>query len=376
MQPHVRDLARIASLWIAFLIATNLIGEASIRELRVVPETRWRYEQIGSQDRWVRWDANWYLRIAEDGYRWDPTKKEETASVGFFPLYPLAIRAVEWITPFDYAGAGLWISRLCLFFSLWLMVILARMRGLDGELAFAPAIAILFFPTAYILGAVYAESLFLLLTLGTFVLTERGHHVRAALIAFLAGATRIHGLVLSAALFVHAGLEWRRSRSITAFLPALAAGLGVASYGVFTWIAFDDPLLYLHHRSAWDQEARSPVGPLFHWFGYFAPLFSGEYVPIRRFVQLLLFGGGIACAIAGARRKRWADAALFAALFAMNLVSGTLDGIERYLLFCFPLFFLLAEKRSTVLWPAALLAGALMQAFNIFRFVNYQTPPP
>jgi hypothetical protein len=249
------------------------------------------------------------------------------------------------------------------------------MRGLEQP--YAPVVALLLFPTAYILGTPYAESLFLLLTLGTFILAERGSYALAAPLAFLAGATRIHGLVLAPALLVLALLEWRRTRSLSCFLPAIAAGLGVASYGVFTWIEFGDPLLYLHHRSAWDQEARSPVGPLMHWFGYFAPLFSGEYVPIRRFVQLLLFAGGIATIVISVRKKRWPDAVLLAALFAMNLVSGTLDGIERYLLFCFPIFFLLAERtKHPLLWPSFLLSAGLMQAFNIFRFVNYQTPPP
>jgi hypothetical protein len=373
MRPEVRDLGRVGVLWIGFLIATNLIGEASMRELRVVPETRWRAEQIATQNRWVRWDALWYLRIAEEGYRYEPDKNEETSSVGFLPLYPLAIRALAWVTPFDAAGAGLWISRLALLASMWLLVMLARMRGLDDDRAFAPAVALLFFPTAYILGAVYADALFVALAIGAFVLAEKGRFPLAAIAAFLAGATRIHGLVLALGLFVLGILEWRRAKSWLAFLPAIAAGLGVASYGVFTWIQFGDPLLYLHHRSAWDQDPREPVGPLVHFFGYF----TADYVPIRRFVQVALFGGGIAVAIVSARRKRWADAALIAGLFAMNLVSGTLDGTERYLLFCFPIFLLLAERsRNRFLWPAYLFAGALMQAFNIFRYVNYQTPPP
>ncbi len=377
-RPHVRDLARVTALWLGFLLVTNLIGEASIRELRVVPETRWRYDQISTQNRWSRWDANWYLRIAENGYRYDPGNPEKTASVGFFPVYPLAIRALWWITPLDFAPAALWISRLSLLGSLWLLVILARMRGLPEALVFAPGVALLFFPTAYILGAIYAESLFLLLTLGAFILAERGHSKRAALLAFLAGATRIHGLVLAPALLLLALLRRRSGdRSLGVFLPAIAAVAGCASYGVYTWIQFGDPLLYLHHRKVWAQEPRSPVGPLVGFLGRFTPLFSGEYVPIRRFVQLACLTAGSVGAAIAARRRHGPDALLIVALFATNLVSGTLDGIERYLLFCFPLFLLLAERaRTRVFWPTYLLAGALIQAFNLFRYVNYQTPPP
>ncbi len=45
-----------------------------------------------------RWDALWFERIAREGYRPDD------ASAAFFPGYPLAIRAVDLITPLGTSG--------------------------------------------------------------------------------------------------------------------------------------------------------------------------------------------------------------------------------------------------------------------------------
>src|SRR5262249_28978978 len=48
-----------------------------------------------------RWDALWFERIASEGYR------SQDASAAFFPGYPLAIRAVDTVTPLGTPGAAL-----------------------------------------------------------------------------------------------------------------------------------------------------------------------------------------------------------------------------------------------------------------------------
>ena len=40
---------------------------------------------------WVRWDALWYLKIAEHGYT-------QINALAFFPTYPMLIRAVHFLT--------------------------------------------------------------------------------------------------------------------------------------------------------------------------------------------------------------------------------------------------------------------------------------
>src|SRR5438876_1423917 len=53
-----------------------------------------------------RWDAGWFERIAQDGYRPDD------ASAAFFPGYPLAIRGVTSVIPVSEADAALVVSNV------------------------------------------------------------------------------------------------------------------------------------------------------------------------------------------------------------------------------------------------------------------------
>jgi len=114
---------------------------------------------------WARWDAEWYLLIAESGYGDDDAflgravAYQRGDDTGFFPLYPLLIRAVA-STGLSLLAAGVLVSNLAL------LVGLAGLRGLvardHGETAADRTIWILLaFPSSFFLSAVYAESLVL-----------------------------------------------------------------------------------------------------------------------------------------------------------------------------------------------------------------------
>src|SRR5947199_1053148 len=45
---------------------------------------------------WSRWDAGWYLEIAQNGYSFTPGKQSDVA---FFPLYPNLIRLLHHVVP-------------------------------------------------------------------------------------------------------------------------------------------------------------------------------------------------------------------------------------------------------------------------------------
>ena len=89
---------------------------------------------------WARWDAAWYLLIAEEGYQASEAfahlpRYEPEATAGFFPLYPLLIRATAPIV--GGIGAGVLISNVCLAGSLLLLFRLTRDEtgGDDGDAA-------------------------------------------------------------------------------------------------------------------------------------------------------------------------------------------------------------------------------------------------
>jgi len=135
----------------------------------------------------VSWDARPYMEIAQAGYY-------DVSHTAYFPLYPLAVRAGNWLIG-SYAVAGVLISVLALTIALTL---LHRLVTLDvGEqFARAAVMATALFPMSLFFSAVYTESLFLALSLGCFYAARRQRWAWAGVLGALASATRNTGVLL------------------------------------------------------------------------------------------------------------------------------------------------------------------------------------
>ena len=156
-------------------------------------------------DVWARWDSDFFLRIAQNGY--------DDASAAFHPLYPALIAALGRVFFGHYVLAGLVISLLCCLGSFVLLHSLAE-KHLGAEGAVRSVLYLAVFPMALFLQAVYSESLFLLLVLGAFALAERNRFAGAGLVAGLAILTRAAGLALLPALALLAWHHRDRLRAL------------------------------------------------------------------------------------------------------------------------------------------------------------------
>ena len=67
-----------------------------------------RATDIGLESYAVRWDSNWYIQIARDGYRFAP---DGSGSVVFFPLFPVLMRSLM-VLGANPAVAGLIVSNI------------------------------------------------------------------------------------------------------------------------------------------------------------------------------------------------------------------------------------------------------------------------
>jgi mannosyltransferase PIG-V len=144
----------------------------------------------------ARWDAVWYLQISQDGYAGgEPLPSDERAV--FFPLYPLAIRAVAGFT--GSAGASLiaaYVVSLAAFLAaLYLFYRLVELE-LGSEIARVAVLLLALSPWTMFFGAPYSESLFLLLTVGAFYAARTGRWAWAGVLGAAAAATRNTGIVL------------------------------------------------------------------------------------------------------------------------------------------------------------------------------------
>src|ERR687896_775459 len=185
----------------------------------------------------ARWDAAWYLRIAESGYGGSDVR------AAFFPLYPLLVRAVA--APFGASPGALLVAAYAVSLAAFLgaLVLLHRLVSLElGRPLAQPALLLLaLFPAAVFFGAPYAESLFLLLAVGAFYAARTGRWAWAGAAAAGAAATRSAGVLL---LLPLALIWWssrpRKARDAAWLVFALAACVGCfrrlpKAYGA--WVA-------------------------------------------------------------------------------------------------------------------------------------------
>jgi hypothetical protein len=375
-------------------------------------------------DGWMHMDGGWYSSIAQQGYTYRPN---EMSSVAFFPAYPLAMRLVQTIVHDDtYILPGILVTFVCgLVGAVLLFRWFARMvagapaaarAGADpAAVARSALLVLLVYPYSwYLYGVVYADALFLLCAVASFLLAERDRPVLAGIVGIIATAARpvgfgvVIGLVAVVAerrRIVTIGFvddvrasRWRTawrsvrsgSRSRAAALAAAAAtvhlhprrlrrrdaGVLLALGGLALWMwflrtAFGDPLLFAKAQSApgWDQQPGLHTWFKVPWLGNLArfPRFlvdphgywdAGVYTAGITLQALLVFGA-IALVPLVVRRIGWGYAVYVIGVIGVPILgSKDWQGAGRYLLAAFPVFLVagwwLADQPSRRLRAAVL----------------------
>jgi hypothetical protein len=325
----------------------------------------------------ARWDAVWYLRIADSGYA------DSAPRAAFFPLYPLLIRSLG-------AAAGgsegaLLVSSYLISLAAFLgaLLLLHRLVSLElsRSLATPTLLLLAVFPAALYFGAPYSESLFLLVSVGAFYAARTGSWAWAGVCAAAGSATRSAGLLLLIPLAV---LWWssrgRRPRD-AAWL--LLAPLGVAAYAAWLGLVEGDAFRFLDVQDAWSRELAVPLTGA--WDGFTAAvdgvrqLASGARSPVYfeeaagdpfriAAINIMLFGSLVFALIAcrGVFRRlpkaygAWVAAALLLPL-SFPVEPQPLMSLPRFLAVLFPIFMWLAlvteERRITPQVAAASAVG-------------------
>ena len=168
-------------------------------------------------DRWYRWDAIWYMRVATDGYR-TVAYANHHLNLAFFPLFPLLLHTWLAFWPFSRVAAALLLANLCHLAASYLLFMLVR---LDYGPAHARRVVWLLalFPTSLFLFAGYSESLFLLCLVGCCYAVRAHRWWPAALWGGLAAATRPLGVILVGPLLI----GWYQAQPGAWSFAALAA---------------------------------------------------------------------------------------------------------------------------------------------------------
>ena len=326
----------------------------------------------------ARWDAVWYLRVAETGYG------ESEARAAFFPLYPFLVRVLA--TPFGASPAALLVAAYAVALGAFLgaLTLLHRLVSVElgRPLAHPTLLLLAVFPAALYFGAPYAESLFLLLSVGAFYAARTGRWAWAGACAAAAAATRNSGVLLMLPL----ALIWwsshdRRPRD-GAWI--LLAPLGLAAFALYLGVAEGDALRFVHAHEAWYRELKGPLAGA--WDGLVAAYDGVRQIasnqrevvyfdkaggdPIRvAAVNLILFSSlvfGVAACVGVFRRLPPAYGAWVAVGLLLPLSEPVtpepLMSLPRFLAVLFPIFMWLAlwcEEREATARVAAVSAIGL-----------------
>ena len=317
------------------------------------------------------WDGWWYLGIARRGYLFFRGGAHQSP-VAFFPLYPLLMRELGPLVGGPLiAGVILSVTSglgAAVLFHRWCV---NKFGAATARLA---VLLLLMYPFAfYLMGAVYADALFLLAALGAFVALEHDRPVLAGLAAALATATRPVGVAVVLGLWVLA-LErkgvfdrpqpdragsgsWRGSanRFRPADLGLLLAPVGLAAFSGFLWIRFSRPLAFLDAAGArgWDQ----PPG-LHTWFkvNFVKAMWHGPWTT-GHFGHLIINALAtvvVAAFIPAVFRRLGLGYGVFAVVAVVVTAISTKDfvGMGRYSLAAFPCFGVAADALSRRPWAA------------------------
>lgn len=324
---------------------------------------------------WERFDALWFLRIAEGGYI------DGDGSAAFFPAFPLLIRAVSFVIGGHPFAAAMIVSNIAFAAALCVLYLLtAEERSVDT--ARTTVLLLGAGPASLFFYAPYSEALFLLFAVVAFRSARHRSWALAGGAALLGALTRSIGVVIAAAIAIeaiHQWLEGRRGSLLPGLAAAVAGGLGTAGYLVYWQFKGDDWLAPLHQQATWQRSFRWPWETLFdatvRAYRYLGEANGGYWL-----LDWLLVVPVVAAAVYVTARYRPAYALYVAAGILIPLCyvfePRPLMSMPRFVLPLFPAFWAIAEvlrrfrvPRLAVVGVSAALLGVLTLLFVNWYYV-------
>lgn len=321
---------------------------------------------------WANFDGEHYLSIAIFGY-----KKLQQA---FFPVFPLLIAFFSntvsgelILSQVNSIIIGLIISNTAFLLALFYLYDLLRL-DFSHKIAFLTIILLLIFPTSFFFGALYNESLFLFLSVVSFLCARKGNWFLASLFGMVAAATRVFGILLFPALLIEAYIQKEYSKIFWIFLIPLGLGL----YMYYQYTIAGDPLAFYHLQNLVGEQRQSQLVILPQvYYRYLKMLISVNPFTALYQTVLLEFIIGILffiLPIYGYFRKIRLSYLFYAFTgYLITTVQGSFSSVPRYVLVFFPSFIILAlwlDRLPKVLKILALSVSAFLLVIETSLFLR------
>lgn len=358
---------------VALLILTILGWLLPIAAAPEVPRGQWSLLYVP----WARlMDGKLFAGIAHEGYA-------HLFQAAYFPIFPLTERIFAPLVGGDPSVAGLLLSNVaCLAAFALLRVLIEREAGRD--VARRALLYLAVFPTSLFFAAAYSESLFLLVSVGTFLALRGRRWALAGVLAAVATLTRQVGIVLLVPMAFEMARAWhtpypdRREvvRMVAGIIAPLAALAGFCAY---LWVRFGTPFANARAEAGgWERELSWP------WYGVLHAALavahdSGSY-QVMPLVDIALLLAALVAAVAMVRRATLpASYILYSCtMLAVVLVEplhaadwAALHSQPRYVIVIYPLFWFAATLRPRPAVKVALLVcSAWLLAVFVLAHVN------
>jgi hypothetical protein len=308
------------------------------------------------------WDSGFYLSIARHGYPHDVGPAQPWHA--FFPLYPLAVRAVALLPGVSYAIAGIVVSMVAGAVATVVVWFLAARLTNPGT-ATRAAIVFAFFPGTIVFSMSYADSLGLALAAGCLLSLVNRRWLWAGALAGLATAARPDGLALCVACAWAAGEAIARRREWRSLLAPALSPAGMVAYFAYQWRHTGDARAWFTAEKAWHEHFDFGLNNLHRLHqGLFHPM---AYAKSTEAALTIVFAA-VALAVL---LFLWRPPAVITVFTVAALIPGltayAAEPRPRYVLAAFPLLIGLARQLSDrdagiVIGAEAVIAGALAVA--------------
>jgi hypothetical protein len=343
-------------LYLSFLFAAKYLPLA--RENWNVPEQAIRPLN--------RWDAWWYLSVAEHGYDYQLMPGQHPAA--FFPLYPILIKTLHSLTRISLPWSGIIISNLALLAALH--TISKAIESDHGrEVAERTLIYLAIFPTSLFFSTIYTESLFLFLAASSLCQMRRDHWLRSSPWVLLASLTRPTGVVLALpSIWAFAQSVYKKKVSWIRLAPLGAVLIGIGSYMTYLQIKFGDALLFYNTQRVsgwgrsfgWERMKNLPTQVTL-------ALTSLWWPEVERF-DVLFFFVFLLLIVVSFRYlpKVYCWFSLGALLLPIS--TGTFSSMSRFVVVIFPCFAvvaLLSERRPRLHLAIVLISTTLLVCYSM-----------
>lgn len=289
----------------------------------------------------ANFDGEHYMSIAAHGYK--PLQHF------FFPIYPMLVSLFSLSdTPFGLALTAQVISNVSLVFAL---VGLWKLIKLDysAKISRYTLLFLLLFPTSFYFVAVYTESLFLAVIVWSFYFARKKNWLLACVLAGVASATRIIGLVMLPVILIEWHQSSKENRELKTLLLLPICLTGILAYMLFLYyqtndfFAFKTSLQMVYGEQRSDTLVLLPQVLYRYIFKIFPNMnwlyLHGSFSLLLEFLSAMLF---LVLTLYSAFKMRLSYAFYMAAGYVIPTLSGSFSSMGRYVLVLFPGFIIMA----------------------------------